>query len=383
MKEIRIGLLGFGTIGRLHTLAYRSLPLSTKDPQVMPRLVALLRSLRSQPAGGTATAAASGFEVVTTDPDEFYACRPEVVDICTPNHLHFAQARLALEAGAAVYCEKPLGVNLAEAQTLADLAESRRAITQVAFTTRFSPAIRQMKRLLEAGALGEVLHFRAYKLHASYLDPTRPMSWRLRFSESGGGAFQDLGIHLADLVRYLLGEPQRLRAETRILFLKRPASLSSSYLEPVDVDDWAHCLLELPGGACGSIEVSRLAAGTGESTGLEIYGSRGALVFDSHRPETASFYDQRQKQWLASDILPEPNAGERPSAVLWPEKKFTQGDMLNRHLASIYNFLLCVAEGVPSMVDFRAAAQAQEIVEAVYRSANQNGAWIEFPLAST
>ncbi len=380
MKEIRIGLVGFGTIGRIHALAYRSLPLSLKDPQVSPRLVALLRSLRSQPASDAAAAAASGFEVVTADPEEFYACHPDVVDICTPNHLHFAQVKQALEAGTAVYCEKPLGVNLSEAQDLADMAESRQAITQVALTTRFSPAIRQMKRMLEAGAVGEVLHFRMYKLHASYLDPSRPMSWRLRFSQSGGGAFQDLGIHLADLVRYLLGEPQRLRAETRILFLKRPASTGSSYLEPVDVDDWAHCLVELPGGACGSIEVSRLAAGSGESTGLEIYGSRGALVFDSHRPETASFYDLRQKEWRALDVLPEPPAGERPSSMLWPEKKFAQGDMLNRHLASIYNFLLAVAEGVPSTVDFRAAAQAQEIVEAVYRSASQNGAWIELPL---
>ena len=200
---------------------------------------------------------------------------------------------------------------------------------------------------------------------------------------SGGGAFQDLGSHLADLVCYLLGEPQRLRAEVRTYISQRPASSGSSRLETVDVDDWAHCLLELPNGAAGVLEVSRLAAGAGESTGFEIYGTKGALVFNSRQPESASFYDQRQKQWQASDLTAAPSAGERPIAMLLPEKKFSQGDMLNRHLASIYDFLLNVAESVPARVDFRAAARAQEIVEAVYRSARQGGSWIDLPLPSS
>jgi len=379
MKEIRIGLAGFGTIGRLHVLAYRSLPLTVKDPQVSPRLVALLRS---QLAGEAQPAAASGFEVITTDPQEFYASRLGVVDICTPNHLHFAQVKQALESGADVYCEKPLGLDYAEALALAEMAASHRAITQVAFTNRFYPGIRQIKRLLDDGAVGDVLHFRAFKYHSSYLDPTRPMSWRLRSSQSGGGAFQDLGSHLADLVGYLLGKPRRLRAETHTYISQRPASSGSSRLETVDVDDWAHCLLELPGGAAGVLEVSRLAAGAGESTGFEIYGSKGALVFNSRQPESASFYDQQQKQWQTSEFAAASSAGERSIAMLLPEKKFSQGDMLNRHLASIYDFLLNVVEGTPSKVDFRAAVQAQGIVEAVYRSARQGGAWINLPLAS-
>ncbi len=377
MKEIRVGLVGFGMIGKMHTLAYRNLVLSAKEPRVTPRLVALLRS---QLSTGAAQATSSGFELVTTDPVQFYAQRPDTVDICTPNDLHFNQVKEALSAGAAVYCEKPLGLNYQEAISLADLAERRHAITQVAYTMRFSPGIRQMKRLLEEGLIGQVLHFRAFTYHASYLDPARPMSWRLRFDRSGGGAFQDLGIHLADLVLYLLGNVGRLHAEMRTFIPRRPAAPGSLSLENVDVDDWMHCLVELSGGGTGTLEVSRQAAGSGESTGFEVYGSQGALIYSTEKPETASFYDLSQKEWHTRELAASAPVGERPMAETWPEKKFSQGDMLNRHSAAIHDFLLNVAEGRPSPIDFRAAARAQEIVEAAYHSARQGGAWENLPL---
>jgi predicted dehydrogenase len=377
MKEIRVGLVGFGMIGKLHTLAYRNLVLSAKEPRVTPRLVALLRSQLS--TGGTQTTS-SGFELVTTDPAQFYAQRPDAVDICTPNDLHFNQVKEALSAGTAVYCEKPLGLNYQEAVILAELAEQSKAITQVAYTMRYSSGIRQMKKLIEDGLIGKVLHFRAFMYHASYLDPARPMSWRLRFDRSGGGAFQDLGSHLADLVLYLLGNVGRLHAEMRTFIPQRPAAPGSLRMENVDVDDWMQCQVELSGGGMGTLEVSRLAAGTGESTGLEVYGSKGALIYSNKKPETASFYDVSQKQWRTSELVPGTPAGERPIAETWPDKKFSQGDMLNRHLAEIYDFLLNVAEGKPSNIDFRAAARAQEIVEAAYRSARRGGAWEDLPL---
>jgi predicted dehydrogenase len=377
MKEIRLGLVGFGTIGKFHTMAYRNLPLSVKDPQVKPRLVALLRS---QLGGGSAPAAAACFDMVTTDPEEFYAQGLDAVDICTPNHLHLTQVSRALEAGVAVYCEKPLAVNWQEALMLSNLAEARRVITQVAYGMRYAPGIRQIKSLLQEGLLGEVFHFRAYKYHASYLDEKRPITWRLRFDQSGGGAFQDLGSHLADLAGYLLGQPARLRAEMRTFIRQRPQGQSGT-MGVVDVDDWARCSLEYAGGAAGTLEVSRMAAGAGEATGLEIYGSKGSLIYRNDRPETADYYDLSKKHWQTSDLMPVEKSGDRPISQLWPEKKFSQGDMLNRHLAEIYDFLLNAAEKTPSSIDFRAAARAQGLVEAAYRSSVQDGAWLNLPLA--
>jgi predicted dehydrogenase len=166
----------------------------------------------------------------------------------------------------------------------------------------------------------------------------------------------------------------------RTFIPQRPAAPGSKTMENVDVDDWMQCQVELSGGGMGTLEVSRLAAGSGESTGLEVYGSKGALIYSNHNPETASFYDASQKQWRTSELVAGAPAGERPIAEIWPDKKFSQGDMLNRHLAEIHDFLLNVAEGRPGSLDFRAAARAQEIVEAAYRSARQGGAWENFPL---
>jgi predicted dehydrogenase len=377
MNEIRVGLIGFGTIGKLHTLAYRNLPISMKDPQVAPRLVTLLRSQLAKDAD---LATASGFEVVTTDPGEFYAQRLDAVDICTPNHLHYSQAQQALAAGVAVFCEKPLAMNYQEALKLADQADSLKAITQVAYSMRYSPAIRMVKGLLEQGLIGNLLNFRAFKYHSSYLDNRRPITWRLKYDQSGGGAFQDLGSHLADLARYLIGSPSRLRAEMRTYISQRPENAGSNILDVVDVDDWAHCLLEFPGGGVGELEVSRMAAGSGELTGLEIHGSKGALTYRSDQPESAFYYDLNQKRWQTSELMPVPAAGERPIALLWPEKKFSQGDMLNRHMATIHDFLLNVSEGKPCLINFQEAAKTQEIVEAAYRSARQGGEWLHLPL---
>ena len=378
MKEIRIGLIGFGMIGKLHTVAYRSLPISVKNPQVNPCLVALLRSQLSKDAD---LAAANGFKMITTDPDQFYAQQLDAVDICTPNDLHFLQVQRALAAGVAVYCEKPLGLNYQETLKLAGLAESRHAITQVAYTMRFSPAIRQAKLLLEEGQIGSVLHFRAFKYHASYLDTQRPVTWRLRFDQSGGGAFQDLGSHLANLVWYLFGTPARVKAEMRTYISKRPEIAGSPGLKTVDVDDWAHCMLELPGGGLGSLEVSRVAAGSGELTGFEIQGSKGALSYRSDHPDAISYYDLNLKRWQTIAEMPQPLTGERSIGLLFPEKKFSQGDMVNRHMAAIHDFLLNVSEGKPGQVDFRDAAHTQEIVEAAYRSSRQGGDWLNLPLS--
>ena len=377
MKEIRIGLIGFGAIGKLHTLAYRSLPLSVKNPRVKPHLVALLRS---QLSSGAEQAEASGFELVTTSAESFYARQLDAVDICSPNQHHLEQASQALKAGTAVYCEKPLGLNYSQAAALAKLAEESEMITQVAFTNRYSPGIRQIKQLLSAGLIGRILHFRGKKFRSSYLDTGKPMSWRLRFSESGGGAFQDLGSHMADLVCYLFGDVTRVRADMRTFISDRPAAQGSSQYEKVDVDDWARCQIDLPGEASGTIEVSRMAAGSIEATGLEIYGEYGSLVYSSNNPETSVYYDLKQKQWQTSEMMAPATPGERPISELWPDKKLSQGDMLNRHMAEIHDFLLNVAEHKMSTVDFRAGAKAQEIVEAAYLSAAQDGDWQILPL---
>jgi len=370
MKKINLGLIGFGYIGKVHTIAYQAIPLCLPQPAVTANLRALLRSRLDTEVEAMQDA---GFQLATTSPDEFFAQPLDVVDICTPNSLHLEQCQRALQSGVAVYCEKPLARTLEEARLLAVQAQKSGAITQVAFVMRYLPAIRQMKALIEAGEIGQVLNFRAHMFHGSYLDPNRPMSWRLSRSQSGGGAFMDLGAHLVDMAHYLLGSVASVRATMRTLIGERYTSKNSDQKEAVDVDDWMAATLELSSGAVGVIEVTRMAAGASQASGFEVYGSQGALIYTETNPDSVRYYNLKRGEWVNGPAKVPPLPGERPIEQLWPSGKYSQGFMTNAHLAAEYDLLLNVAEKKPSQVDFKAAADTQAVIEAAYLSAERGG----------
>jgi predicted dehydrogenase len=370
MKKLNLGLIGFGYIGKIHTLAYRAIPLCHPQPAVMANLKALLRSRLDTDVEAMQEAS---FEMATSSPDEFFAQPLDIVDICTPNELHLEQCQRAFQAGMAVYCEKPLASTLKEARILAEGARKSGVITQVAFVMRYLPAIRQMKALIEAGELGQVFQFRAHMFHGSYLDPDRPMSWRLRRSQSGGGAFMDLGAHLVDMTHYLLGSVASVRATMRTLIGERYTSKGSERKEKVDVDDWMVATLELSSGAVGVIEVTRMAAGASQASGFEVYGSQGALIYTESNPDSVRYYNLKRGEWVNGPAKVPLVVGERPIEQLWPSGKYSQGFMTNAHLAAEYDLLLNVAEKRPSQIDFKAAADAQAVIEAAYLSAERGG----------
>jgi predicted dehydrogenase len=376
-KSLNIGLIGLGYIGKIHAAAYRNIPLCFSDPPVTANLAAVLRS-------GLETEVKLmedfGFDIRTTDPEEFFNQPLDIVDICTPNVLHLEQVEQAVQRQQHVYCEKPLAMNFEEARAMSQMAAEAGILTHVAFVLRYIPAVRQMKALLEAGKIGEILNFRGHMFHSGYLYPERPMSWRLRHSESGGGVFADLGAHLIDLVHYLIGNVAWVQAATRTYITSRSTSRGASEREQVDVDDWALCTMGLESGEVGVLEVTRMAAGASEETALEIYGSQGALIFHISQPHLVRFYDLAQKKWSLGALDVDEFRGDRSLSQIWPSAKMSQGLMTDAHLASAYDFMLCVAEGKPSTINFEAGLAAQEVLEAAYRSAAREGARVDLPL---
>ena len=129
------------------------------------------------------------------------------------------------------------------------------------------------------------------------MDPLRPMSWRLRKETSGGGSLADLGIHMIDMVGHLLGDVDWVRCQTRTFITQRPVSIGSSQMDTVDVDDWALCILGLKNKAEGSIEVTRMSGGLGDSCRVEIFGSQGSIEIDFSQSDNVRYYDQRRKQY--------------------------------------------------------------------------------------
>ena len=376
-RIVNIGLIGFGFIGKLHANAYFNIPYCFPASPVNARIAAVLRN---QPQNDQTFAKSIGIQDMTANFVEFYNQTLDLVDICTPNALHLEQVQEALTHCSAIYCEKPLGKNLAEARFIESHARSAKALTHVAFMLRYIPALRQMKSIIENGAIGEVHHFRAHFFHSSYLDPKRPMTWRLRLADSGGGALADLGIHILDQIRSLLGEVDWIQCQTRTFIHQRPTTYASNTLEPVGVDDWALCTLGMKSGAVGTLEVSRFTGGIDESTEIEIFGSKGSVKVNLEDPLTAQYYDVKRKQWLIGPQDFPPPLNLRPIEQVWPASKQSMGDMLNAHLACALDFLLDIREAKNSPVNFHVGLAAQEILEAAYLSAGKNGIPIQLPL---
>jgi predicted dehydrogenase len=377
IPKLNIGLIGFGFIGKLHFKAYQSIPYAFPEPAVTAHINAILRQYPGADAEFLHTL---GDPLVTASSSDFYTQPLDAVDICSPNVFHREQVLEAIKNGKHVYCEKPLGFNMQDARDIVTAANKTNLITHCAFMMRYIPAVRQMKAVIENGGIGQPLHFRAYMNHGGYIDVMRPMTWRLRHAMAGGGALTDLGIHLMDLIQFLLGKMAWVQCQTRTFVPHRPTAKGSSQMEEVDVEDWALVQLGLPNDACGTIEVTRVAAGAGEESGLEIHGSLGSLKMDIGHPEQLKYYDVKRRQWIDGKLEFPPATGLRPLEGLWPPSKQSMGYMLNAHLACCYDFLQYIQEQKPSPLDFNAALAAQEMLEAAYLSASKGGQRINLPL---
>ncbi|MCD6576667.1 MAG: Gfo/Idh/MocA family oxidoreductase [Anaerolineaceae bacterium] len=376
-EPIRVGLIGLGFIGKIHAQAYHSIPFCYKNPKTLAKVSAVLRRKTGSDQDFLESL---GSPFVTTDENAFYDQGLDMVDICTPNALHMKQAITALNHKVHLYIEKPLGLNLVHARAIAAAARSAGVLSHTAFMMRFFPGVRQAKAIIASGALGRIYNFRAHYFHNSYMDSQRPTSWRLQHALSGGGALTDLGVHIIDMMRYLLGEASWVQCRTRTFIDQRPDSPGSSKLVPVDVDDWALCTVGLKNGAQGNIEITRLSGGMGNGARMEIFGSQGSVMFDINDPLHCQFYDQKSKQYHTGNLdFPVPE-GKNEISDLWPPAKLSLGYFVNAHTACIYDFLQRIRAGRQSLSNFDDAVKTQEILEAAYLSASRNTETISLPL---
>jgi predicted dehydrogenase len=206
------------------------------------------------------------------------------------------------------------------------------------------------------------------------------MSWRLRFDQSGGGAFSDLGAHILDLVFYLLGDVSSLRADMGTFIKERPSQAGSKKIEAVDVDDWTTCTLELSNGVYGLVEAGRTAVGVPDSTTFQVFCRYGSLIFNGNSPDVLTVYDNRKNEEIKSPFEDVPRENERKISEIWPSGKFSLGAFMNAHLACQYDFIQNIHERRPSSPDFKDALKVQEVLEAAYRSAADGGTRVSLPL---
>jgi predicted dehydrogenase len=275
--ELRVGIVGYGMMGRAHCYGYRVAPMLRELP-VTP--VAAVMSGRSGP-GVAAAAAAYGVPEHTTDWRALVARDDiDVVDICTPPGTHAQIARAAAAAGKAVLCEKPLALNYPEAAAALAAVESAGVHHAVGFNYRRLPAVALMRRMVADGAVGEVRLWRATWLSDEFTDPRTPYDWRFDRS-MGGTTIADLGSHLIDMALWMAGGISGVCAQSATFIAQRP--LPGGGARAVTVDDASSALLRFGSGALGTIELARAAVRRPCDFTVEVNGSRGTLVFDYAR----------------------------------------------------------------------------------------------------
>ncbi len=277
--QIGIGLLGYSFMGKAHTNAFKKIPYIMYPPVAVPRLVAICG--RSE--GSVAEAAKRyGYESYYTDWRKMIESDAvQVFDNGGPNNAHAEPTIAAAQAGKHVFCEKPLARSAAEAKEMLDAVEKAGVKHMVAFNYRFVPAIVQARQLIESGRLGKIYHWRAVYLQEWGMDPKMPISWRFQKDIAGSGSLGDLGAHIIDLARFLVGEPQKVMGMAQNWLPQRPDG--SGKMVKSDVDDGFVALMEFEGGALGTVEASRFCPGRKNYNSFEINGENGSIQFNLER----------------------------------------------------------------------------------------------------
>ncbi len=364
IRLIGVGMLGYAFMGKAHSNAYRKISYMTWPPPLTPRLI----SICGRNAKAVAEAARRyGFESYTIDWRELVKDdRIQLFDNGAPNDLHAAPTMAAAAAGKNVICEKPLGRTAKESYEIWHRVDRTGVKHMCAFNYRFVPAVRLAREMLEAGDLGEIYHFRGRYLQEWIADPKFPKVWRLDKAVAGSGALGDIGAHVIDLARYLVGEVRSVMGTTRTFIENRPGG-------KVDVDDAFEAAVEFENGAVGTIEASRFCLGRKNALTFEINGSKGSIAFDLER--------LNELQVHLTGSRPGPQAQgfrtvlvSRATHPFW-EHWWPHGHIIGWEHAmvhEIHHLLTCIAKNQkigPHGATFEDGYRTAEICDAIQRSA--------------
>jgi predicted dehydrogenase len=378
MRTLNIAMIGTGFMGKAHALAYAAMPFYFTPPPAMP-----VRKVVVDVNDDLASAArqrllfeehATGWQDVVTRDDI------DIVDICTPNDSHAEIAIAAARAGKHILCEKPLARSTAEAKGMLDAVTAARVTHMVAFNYRHTPAVLMAKKLIDEGRIGEVLTFRGHYLQDWSADPGAALSWRFQQKVAGSGTLGDIGTHILDMGRYLLGEIEAVQAVAKTFIPERPlqtgafdrlASGDRSTGGPkgkVDVDDYVLTMLRFTSGVVGSIEASRNAWGRHNFLGFEIHGRRGSLIFDFQRMNELQLTLADEPAELTGLRTVFTGPAHPYGENLWPVPCLGIG-YVDVKVIECFNFIEAVVAGREASPSFADGYQICRITDAILASA--------------
>lgn len=382
MRELNVGMIGYKFMGKAHSNAYARVNMFFDADMQVNRKVICGRD----EAGVKAAMDKFGWQDYETDWRKMIA-RPDVdvVDINSPSYLHKEMAIAAANEGKHILCEKPLAFSTADAREIVEAANKAGIKHQVGFNYRFAPAIVLAKQMIESGRLGKIFHFRGSYLQDYIISPDYPKVWRLDKSVAGSGSLGDLGAHVIDCARYLVGEIDRVVGMEKTFITERPIAESmtgvsataqaNSPRETVDVDDATHFLGEFKNGALLSIEATRFAAGHRNDMSFEINGSKGSIKFNLERICELQYYNAEAEEGFQGFTTISVTEGTHPYVYAWWPAGHVYGyEHTMAH--EVFEFVQAIANDKPASPDFNDGLKCAQVMEAVDLSA-QRGTWVE------
>ncbi|MFI0821223.1 Gfo/Idh/MocA family protein [Streptomyces sp. NPDC021098] len=295
-REIGVGLISVGWMGKLHSRAYQALPSVYPELGIKPRLVHAADTAEDRAAYARDVLgyerASTDYRAVLDDPDV------EVVSICAPNLLHHEIGIAAAKVGKEFWIEKPVGRSAEEAAEVAAAARAAGVVTSIGYNYRNAPAVEHARQLIAEGRLGRITNVRATFFSGYASEPKGALSWRFKRDLAGHGALGDLMSHVVDLVSYVVAPVDEVSALTSTVYSERPvlpmgsgthfAVIEEGEMAEVENDDYTAALVRFaPGphtqGAVGTLEASRVIVGPQCGIGFEIYGTDGSVAWNFER----------------------------------------------------------------------------------------------------
>jgi predicted dehydrogenase len=379
-KPLNVGMIGYGFMGRAHSNAYRKVN-NFFELQHRP----VLKAVCARNADKAKKFADNwGYESIETDWRKLIARKDiDLIDIGSPNNTHLEIALAAAAAGKMILCEKPLAMNVAEAQKMVEAVEKAKVPNMVWFNYRRVPAISLAKQIVDEGRIGRPFHYRATYLQDWTIAEDVPQGgaalWRLDVDVAGSGVTGDLLAHSIDTAIWLNGPITEVTAATET-FVKERVHQETGKKQKVGIDDACMFLARFANGSIGTFESTRYARGRKNYNTFELNGADGSVFFDLEDAHRLEFFEYKAPGAAAK--APDHLTGWRSIHVTNSEHPYMKHWWVpgctigyeHTFINALADFLEGIEKGKPTQPDFRAALATQKVCDAVLDSA-KDGQW--------
>ena len=379
MKNLNIGLIGYGFMGKAHSNAYRRVN-NFFNLEYRPVLKAVCGRDRAK---AQAFADQWGYESVETDWRKLLDRKDiDAVDICTPNNTHKEIALASAKAGKMILCEKPLAMNAEEGREMVKAVEAAKVPNMVWYNYRRVPAVTLAKQLIDEGKLGRIFHFRALFLQDWTISADLPQGgtalWRLDAAAAGSGVTGDLLAHCIDTAIWLNGGIQSVASMTETFVKERKHNLTGK-VEKVGIDDACAFLARFKNGSLATFESTRYARGHKALYTFEINGEHASISWDLHDLHRLSYFDHRDEGRLRGWRSIHVTDSDHPYMKHWWVPGLQIG-YEHTFVHQVADFLEGLAKGHPVHPTFKDAQETQVICDTVLKAA-RSGCFEQVPNA--